>query len=67
VVIAAGRAPDIESLGLDTLFRKKPLVVDVRIDRHVAMPHNQRLAALSEIAHPPSEGCSARDPSRKVF
>jgi acetolactate synthase-1/2/3 large subunit len=61
------QAGEIESLGLDTLLRKKPLVVDVRIDRHVAMPHNQRLAALSEIAHPPSEGCSARDPSRKVF
>ena len=52
---------EITSLGLDTLPRKKPLVVDVRIDRHVEMPHNQRLTALSEVAHPPSGGCPSSD------
>jgi acetolactate synthase-1/2/3 large subunit len=54
-------AGEIESLGLDTLLRKKPLVVDVRIDRQVEMPGNQRLAALSEVAHPPAGGCPLGD------
>lgn len=49
-------AGEISSLGLDTLLRKRPLVVDVRIDRQVEMPHNQRLAALAEVARPPSGG-----------
>lgn len=54
-------AGELASLGLDTLLRKKPLVVDVRIDRHVEMPHNQRIAALSEMAHPPPGGCPPGD------
>jgi acetolactate synthase-1/2/3 large subunit len=55
------QAGEIVSLGLDTLLRKRPLVVDVRIDRQVEMPHNQRLAALSELVHPPSGGCPSGD------
>jgi acetolactate synthase-1/2/3 large subunit len=50
-------AGELTRLGLDTLLRNKPLVVDVRIDRQVEMPGNQRLAALAEVAHPPAGGC----------
>lgn len=49
-------AGEIAELGLDTLLRKKPLVVDVRIDRLVEMPHNQRLSALAQVVHPPDGG-----------
>lgn len=55
-------AGEIAELGLDSLLRNKPLVVDVRIDRLVEMPQNQRLSSLSQVAHPPSGGYSSRDP-----
>jgi acetolactate synthase-1/2/3 large subunit len=54
-------AGELVSLGLNTLLRKKPLVVDVRIDRHVTMPHNQRLATLSNVVHPPPGGWTSGD------
>lgn len=54
------QAGEIASLGLDALLCKKPLIVDVRIDRQVEMPHNQRLTALSELAHPPFGECPSR-------